>query len=90
MEQNIRQVKAKSIVIPQPVIKHVGDILDWPVMDRERIKEEVMSETLENKKGTLDEGIVTREIIVVPDKLPRKGGCVNDYANRRKKEQPEP
>ena len=41
-------------------------------MGRKRIKKKVMSKSLENKEWTLDQGVIAREIAIIPDKLPGK------------------
>src|SRR5438270_3199460 len=77
MPENIRQVKAISVGVPEEVIEHVGHVLDWPVMHRERIQEQMMPKRFEDEDGTADERIVPGEKGVVPDQLARERREVN-------------
>jgi hypothetical protein len=65
-------VKAIGVIIPKKIIRDEGKVLDGTVMGRKRIKKKVMSKSLENKEWTLDQGVIAREIAIIPDKLPGK------------------
>src|SRR5258708_7390656 len=61
------------ISIPNQVIENVGDVLDRPIMRRKGIEKEIVPETLQDKERALDERIVARQVLIVPDELPLEG-----------------
>ena len=70
VEEQIGEMKAEGIRIPEKVINDEGKVLHRPIMPRERIGKEMMPKDFERKKGTLDERTVAREKRIVPDELP--------------------
>ena len=74
MQECVGEMEAELVRIPKEVIKNVRDILDRSVMRRERIQKQIMSERFGNKDRTLNEWIVVREILVVPDALTLQSG----------------
>src|SRR5947208_524704 len=72
MPENDRQVKAICISVPEEIIEHVGQVLDRPVMHRERIQEEMMAKRFEEQDRAANERIVAGKKTVVPDQLSRE------------------
>ena len=70
-------MKAIGVGVPEEVIEHVGHVLDWPVMHRERIQEQMMPKRFEDEDGAADERIVPGEKGVIPDQLARERREVN-------------
>jgi hypothetical protein len=66
-------MKTKWIISPEIVVRHVGDILDGPIVDGIGIEKEIMSKCLEDQKRTLNEWIPRCEILIVPEKRSLEG-----------------
>jgi hypothetical protein len=61
-------METKWVVSPEVIIRHVGEILDGPVVDGIGIEKEVMSKGLEDQKWTFNEWVPRSQILVVPEK----------------------
>ena len=63
-------MKTGWVRVPEKVIKHVGQILDRPIVTRERVEKEIVPERFEDEERAFYEWIVSSEVSVVPDELP--------------------
>jgi hypothetical protein len=70
VQQRIGEVEAKFVGVPKEIIKDEGDILNRSVVGRERIQKQVVAERFQDKERALNERIVARKILVVPNSLP--------------------
>ena len=77
MPENIREMEAVGIGVPNQVIENVGDVLDRPIMGGEGIEKEIMPERLQDEDRAFDEGIVVGEVLVVPNELALERGEVD-------------
>src|SRR6266550_8153552 len=78
-------MKTGWVRIPEKVIQHVGQILDRPVVTRERIEKEIVPERFESEERAFYEWIISGEANVVPDELSLDGGQSDDEADRAEK-----
>src|SRR6266404_3781749 len=69
MPENVREMEAVRIGVPNQVIENVGNVLDRSIMRRKRVEKEVVSKTLQDQDWTFDERIVAGQVLIVPDKL---------------------
>src|SRR2546423_12436379 len=76
-------MKPVGVVIPNQIVDDVRNVLDWPVVGRKGIDKEVMAKIFQNQKWALDEGIVVRQILIVPNELPLQRGEVHREAHER-------
>lgn len=76
-------MKAVRIGIPNQVVGDVGNVLDWAVMRGKGIDKQVMAKILQNQKRAFDEGIVVRQILIVPDELSLERRKMNDESQER-------
>ena len=61
MQEEIRQVKAVGIAVPEKIIDDEGEILHRSIMRGEGIEKEVMTKRFEDEKRTFDERVVSNE-----------------------------
>ena len=59
-------------------------------MRRERVEEEMVPKDFEDEERAFDERIVVREVVIIPDSLPGKGGRVDDKGDYHEQEGSEP
>jgi hypothetical protein len=83
MPENIREMEAVGIGVPNQVIENVGDVLDRPVMRGEGIEKEIMPERLQDEDRAFDKGIVVRQVLVVPDELALERGEMDRESKKR-------
>jgi hypothetical protein len=69
MQQEIREMKAVGVGIPKTVVEKIGERLDGAIVRRKGLRKEVMPEALQNQERALDEWILQRQILVVPNAL---------------------
>jgi len=69
VQENIAEMEPGWIRIPERVIQHVGQILDRPVVTRERVEKEIVPERFQCEERALYEWIVSGEVNVIPDEL---------------------
>jgi hypothetical protein len=48
VQQNVSEVKAVGVGVPNKVIEEIGDILNWPVMARKRLQKKIMPEAFQD------------------------------------------
>ena len=60
MKENIRQMVARWLSAPYPVVQHVGPVLHGAVIGGKRVKEQVMSEDLPREDRTAEKWIGER------------------------------
>ena len=85
MQQQIGEMKAEGVGIPEKVIGHEREVLHRPIMPGERVREEMVPEDLEREQRAFDEGAVAREKFVVPQEFAREGGCSNHDGDEQEK-----
>jgi hypothetical protein len=90
VQQRIGEVESKFVGVPKEIIKDERDILNRSIMGGERIQKQVMAERFENKEWTLNERIVAREIMVVPNPLALQSRCVNENSGEPDNERAKP
>ena len=59
-------------------------------MGRERIQKQIVSKGLEDQERTLNERVIMRQILIVPDALPLQGRRAHDDADNYKEKNTEP
>src|SRR5438045_9639039 len=72
-------MKTGWVRVPKKVIEHVREILDRPVVTRERIEKEIVPERFESEKRAFYEWIISGVDNVVPDD-PSLDGAKSDNA----------
>ena len=90
MQQHVRHVKSPRVCVPEKVIDHVGDVLDRPVMGRERVDKQIVPKRFQNEERALDKRIVAREVIIVPNAFTLEGWRVNDDRGDRQTNHAQP
>jgi hypothetical protein len=90
VQQNICEMIAIGIGVPETVIEKIGDGLDRAVVRRKRFLEEVVTETLQNQERTLDEWILPRQVMVVPNALTGQAASSHEKANDKQRRTTEP
>ena len=61
MQEEVRQVKAVGIAIPEKIIDDEREILHRSVMRGEEIGKEIVTKRFEDEKRTLNERVVSNE-----------------------------
>jgi hypothetical protein len=69
MQQEVREMKPVGVGVPETVIEKIRYGLDRAVMGRKGLQKEVMAEAFQNQERALDEWILPRQVLVVPDAL---------------------
>ena len=59
-------------------------------MRGERIKEEIVSKSLENKKRAPNKWVVVREVVIIPDQLSRKCRRVDEKGDEQQQQRATP
>ena len=62
-------MKPVRVGIPNQVVDDIGNVLDGAVVRGKGIDKEVMPKILQNQKRAFDEGVVVRQILIVPNEL---------------------
>src|SRR5881394_909663 len=62
-------METELVRIPKKIVENEGDILDRPIMGGERIQKQIMPKSLQDQERTLDQRVVVRQVLVVPDTL---------------------
>jgi hypothetical protein len=62
-------MKPVRVGIPKQVVDDVRNVLDRPIVGRKGIDEQVMPKILQEQKRAFDEGVVVRQVLIVPNKL---------------------
>ncbi len=70
-------MKPEGVIVPKEVIQDERKILDRAIVRGVGIEKEIVPEGLEDEERAFDEGIVVREVKVIPDEFPGKSGSVN-------------
>jgi hypothetical protein len=75
MVENIREMVPERIGKPDPIVEHVGYVLNRPVVNGQGIEKKIMPKHLEYEDRALEERVFLDEIMVVPKKftLERRG-----------------
>src|SRR5438105_6390751 len=60
VKQNVGQMKSEFVGVPKKVVQDERDVLNWPIVSRQRVEEQVMSKRFRNQKRALDDRIVMR------------------------------
>jgi hypothetical protein len=81
MQDHIGEMETEFIGVPKKVIDKKRHVLDGAIMAGERVEEQIMSEALQDKEWAFDEGIVVREILVVPNALALERGRAHEDAD---------
>ena len=83
-------MKTVRVGIPNQVVDDVGNVLDWAVVRGKGIDKQVMAKILQNQKRTFDEGVVMRQILIVPDQLALKRWEMDREPKQREKDTTHP
>ena len=62
VQEEIGQMKAVQVAVPEEIIGDKGEILGRPIMRSVGIEKEIMTERFENEERTFDERVVSDEI----------------------------
>src|SRR5437667_8674789 len=62
-------MKAVGVSVPKKIIGDIRDILNRSVMGRERVQKQIVPKRFQYQQRALNEGIVARQKIIVPDTL---------------------
>ena len=90
MEQDVRQMEAVGIGVPEKIIQDEGGVLDRSIMPGEGVEKKMVAEGLEDQDRTFDERIIARQILIIPHQLPLEGGHSYNEADKREKKAPSP
>ena len=83
-------METEFVRVPKKVIGEVGDVLDRPVMRGKGIEKQVMAQRFQDQERALDEGIVEREILIIPDALSLQGRRSHDDADNYEEKNAQP
>jgi len=86
VEQNIGAVVSHRAAAPQPVVKHIGPVLNRAVVGRERIEKEVVPEDFESEDGAAEKWIFADEVEIVPDQVAAQRRGIDEKAGQQAKE----
>src|SRR3982074_1444053 len=83
-------MEAEFVRIPKKVISEVGDVLDRPVMRGKGIEKQVVAQRFQDQEWALDERIIEREILIIPDALSLQGRRSHDDADNYEEKNAQP
>ena len=87
MVTDVRKMIAKFIREPEPVIEHVGDVLDRAVIEGERVEKEVVPENLENEDRTLEKWVSADKPGIVVEELAIQGCPVRSQRSHEEEDE---
>ena len=90
MDQDIGAMITDCGLTPQPIIQHIGKILNGPVVGRERFREEMLPEDLGGKRRAAKERVLTDQIGVIPYPFALETWEVGAESDGEKQEQHQP
>ena len=85
MQDYVGEVVAEGITRPEPIVEHVGDVLDRAVVSRKRIQEEPVSKNFQAEYWAFVEWVFADEISIIPDEAAVQSGCVDEQPHGEKK-----
>jgi hypothetical protein len=90
MQQSVREMKAVGIGVPDAVIEKIGNVLNWAVVRRKGLQKQVMPEAFQNQERTLNERILRRQILVIPNALAIEAVSPSENTDHQQDRGPQP
>ncbi len=90
VQEHVREMKSELVRIPKEIVEDEGNVLNRAIMGRERIQEQIVTEGFRDQEWALDEWIVARQILIVPNPRSLQGGQVHQNRNKPKDEAAKP
>src|ERR1043166_2057323 len=84
MKQDIGKMIAERVLVPDPVVKNVGKVLDWPIVERKGIEVEILAKYFQDKRRTFKEWVFSNEVNIVPKERPIQRWRISQNTSEQK------